>query len=129
MTCYHRHNSNSLARWALAMFVVVWLNMAIQPCLMAAEAILPDQHDDCSHCPEVQHCSDIDQRRCQFVGDYDYDGREPAIPDPHPAFVASERLSPAEPRSPAQVFDHWVRQGAGPDPGPPLYKRHCSYLN
>ena len=36
------------ASTVMALFVVVWLNMALQPCLMAAEPLLPDQQQrDC----------------------------------------------------------------------------------
>ena len=36
---YHRQRRR-IASTALALFVAVWLNMAIQPCLMAAEPLL-----------------------------------------------------------------------------------------
>ena len=129
MSRLRRHSDGGWTRFVLALFVMVWLNMAIQPCLMAAEALLPGQHDDCSHCPEAQHCSDIDESRCQFVGDYDYDGRAPAIPDPHAAFLVSTLPLSAEPAPERQAIDRWTRCGAGPDPGLPIYKRHCRYLN
>ncbi len=67
----------------LAMFVVVWLNMALQPCLMAASPILPDghEHGDCPHCPSMAALQADSDGSCSFIDDFDFDGRDPKMPD------------------------------------------------
>ena len=41
------------ARYALSLFVVVWLNTALQPCAMAAGDAGGHDHD-CPYCPQGQ---------------------------------------------------------------------------
>ena len=114
---------------ALALFVAVWLNMAIQPCLMAAEPLLPSNHSqgDCPHCPETDHCGD--DTRCTYIDSYAFDAREPATPDvkPLPALLAAAL--------PIGVPADGDPARASPpvpeclDPGPPRYLAHCRFLN
>lgn len=118
-----------MVKTVVAMFVAVWLNMAIQPCLMAAEPLMPDQHQhgDCSHCPDTSHCQD--EGRCSFIETYDFDGRAPTGPDVSSVALAAPvfefpRLAIAQ-----HAGRFSVPVDSGPDPGPPLYVRHCSYLN
>lgn len=119
-----------IASTALALFVAVWLNMAIQPCLMAAEPLLPatGSHGDCPHCPETDHCGD-DDARCTFIDGYAFDAREPATPDVKPAFVLVVATLPAGPAGSAAP----VRGPPTPpeclDPGPPRFLAHCRFLN
>ena len=74
----NRHRSHNLIRAVLALFVTVWLNMALQPCLMAAELVMPDEHSsgDCGHCPQTGYV--IDDDNCAYVDSYDFDGRLPS---------------------------------------------------
>ena len=113
----------------LAMFVVVWLNMALQPCLMAASPILPDahEHSDCPHCPEMAMLAADGDGACSFIDDFDFDGRDPKTPDaslvaPMPV---SQWTMPTAPRTtiiPAPLPTVLVRDG------PPLHLRHCVFL-
>jgi hypothetical protein len=118
----------SLARTTLALFATVWLNMAMQPCLMAAEPMLPDGHGDCPHCPTVDHCVEMGESRCDFVDSYEFDGRNPPQPDPHPVFVAALCSAPMLPND---AVSEDLRYGyrVATDSGPPIYKRACRYLN
>ena len=78
-------------RRTLGLFVVVWLNMALQPCSMAFGG--EDDHD-CLHCPPTHseagsshsgHEADQsnpgkapcepDASQCAFLDDFKYDGR------------------------------------------------------
>lgn len=124
------HRRRRTVMSTVAMFVVVWANMALQPCLMAAAPMLPAEHEhgDCPHCPEGSHHVSDDGPRCSFIEDFDFDGRSPSLPDlpvalPAPApdwlftSLDSDRVLPAPP-SGALVRD-----------GPPLYLRHCVFLN
>jgi len=113
----------------LAMFVVVWLNMALQPCLMAASPILPDghEHGDCPHCPSMALQADSDGS-CSFIDDFDFDGRDPKMPDASLAapIPVAEWSIPTAPRTtliPAPLPTELVRDG------PPLHLRHCVFLN
>ncbi|MGB5210132.1 MAG: hypothetical protein WBP60_06385 [Gammaproteobacteria bacterium] len=113
----------------IAMFVVVWLNMALQPCLMAAGPILPQghEHGDCPHCPDAALLQ-VDGGECSYFDDFDFDGRDPKTPDASlvvPMPVADWRM-PAAPRTldiPAPSTTVLVRDG------PPLHLRHCVFLN
>lgn len=112
----------------VALFVVVWLHMALQPCLMAAEPLLPEQQQhDCPHCPQpASHC-DEDAGRCGYIDGFDYDGREHQTPE-LPIGLAAR---PA-------VFEWSIQENAPPVPrvssvlpraGPRLHLRNCVYLN
>lgn len=116
-----------IARTALALFVAVWLNMAIQPCLMAAQPLLPDPHSDCPHCPQTDHCGD--DTRCTFIDGYAFDAREPHAPDAKPAIEAPIAVLPA---GLAKASDPVRGPPPAPeclDPGPPRFLAHCRFLN
>ena len=130
-----RAASSRLGSFAMIMVTAVWLNMAIQPCLMAAEPLLPAQHHEsgCPHCPPTQagHCGDEGPAgRCAFIDSLDFDGRQasnaagtdlqPAammLPSPAvvPAFTPERRLSMRTDRRP-------------PAADPPLFITNCSFL-
>lgn len=126
----HTRTANRRQRrtaWAaLALFVAVWLNMAVQPCLMAAEPLLPASHGDCPHCPETTHCDD--DARCAFIDTYDFDARETATAVDPPQVAVLVTIQPAA----AAVF-HEAASGCldpgGLDPGPPIYLKNCRFLN
>ena len=82
---------NALGRFILSVFVVAWLNLAVQPCLMAMElapapatahsahASHSDSHD-CGHCPpaighEHQTCASCAASVCEGTPDSNYDAR------------------------------------------------------
>jgi hypothetical protein len=76
-----------VGRATLALFAVVWLNMAAQPCLMALESggdheaghaqMAPEGHGDdhCPHCPPTESPETGTDERCAFVSGFDYDAR------------------------------------------------------
>lgn len=111
---------------ALSLFVAVWLNMALQPCLMAAEPLLPESHEDCPHCPEIAHCDD--DARCGFIDAYDFDAREAVTAGDPPFIAAFATIVPTA----MPAFTEPVAacpEPAGLDPGPPLFLKHCQFLN
>jgi hypothetical protein len=122
------------ATGAVALFVAVWINMALQPCLMAAEPLLPEQHQEsgCPHCPPstASHCGDADEARCAYVDGFDFDGRSPTD------LTSGIELAPVVVQT-AALFEFLPDRAtisgthdSGPPPtGPPLFVRHCSFLN
>ena len=94
----------------LGVFVLAWLNLAAQPCLMAMEAtpdaIVDSVHavhadhathapdHDCDHCPpalsdHAKSCASAAASDCSSIPEYNYDGRngQSKIKD-LPTFVA-----------------------------------------
>jgi hypothetical protein len=119
-----------IAWTAVALFLAVWLNMAVQPCLMAAEPLLPAQHEsgDCPHCPPVDHCGDAG--RCGFIDGYNFDARQPALPDPEPvALLALPAPALALAASAAAPICVRPPDPGGLDPGPPRHLVFCRFLN
>jgi hypothetical protein len=127
---HFRSRERRLGRFMVSAFLVVWLNMALQPCLMAAAPLVGEAMGDCPHCPEpATHCDDVSASRCTWVDGYDYDGRQ-ASADPEPtagvllpvaglAFEPRFSARPLMPRPP-------------PEPPPPniaLHLVHCVQLN
>ena len=88
---YFRRRQRRFARLAMVLCATVWLNMALQPCLMALE--LPGaHHSDCPHCPDrngADHCDTGAGGRCAYIDVLDYDGRTlpPPTADFHDSFV------------------------------------------
>lgn len=111
------------------MFVTVWLNMAVQPCLMAAELVMPDGHSsgDCMHCPQTGDVTSDDN--CAYVDDYDFDGRLPSLDFDHQTAVVVSTIQWGE-LLPASARQRPTRAVAarGPPTGPPLNILHCVYL-
>jgi hypothetical protein len=118
----------------MSLFVTVWLNMAMQPCLMAAEPLLPEQHQDggCPHCPPAidSHCGEVEQGRCAFLDGFDFDGRQPAdgsasLDLAHACAGAGFTVDFV----PAVASPAYARDDGPPPTGPPLFVRNCSFLN
>lgn len=144
-----RQRRTPWARRVLGVFVVVWLNMALQPCAMAFGG--PGEHD-CLHCPPAhaeegsahsQHHSDdsdsvsspceMGASQCTFGDDFNYDGRilkvkvkdvpvdVPLAIAPGIAEVSLAAISPAVPCNS-------IRSYIPGDP-PPLNVLYCVYLD
>ena len=139
-----RQRQISWAHRVLGMFVVVWLNMALQPCAMAFGS-----EQDCPQCPPV-HSREMpsqgshnkaledapcyaDASQCAFSDDYNYDGRNVQIkvkdaPSDVPVAIASAVV--------ALSLADTVSVSPGPDdpshrPGvpPSLNILYCVYLD
>jgi len=147
-TTNHR-KINALGRFILSVFVVAWLNLAVQPCLMAME-LAPepatahsaqsahsshsDRHD-CGHCPgavnhDYQACASSAASTCGTTPDYNYDARNQlpklkdistyvAIADPVPRLEFDLRNEPVQ--SPRCADLSWPGE-------PPLNLRYCVFL-
>jgi hypothetical protein len=122
-----------LASGVLSLLGVVWLNMAVQPCLMAAEPLLPEQHHEsgCPHCPPMErHCGDQDSGGCTYFDAIDFDGRPAPVPNLDDIKLTVAAPAPIAP-GPLSRADHRLK---GPDEfpppptGPPLFVRNCSFL-
>lgn len=142
---------NGHGRWLLGAFVVAWLNLAVQPCLMAMEAggdpandAIHVTHSDhashssdhgCDHCPPASHdhvtpCATSLSAGCSSVTQGSNDGRNgPAKPKDLPASAAI-----AEPAPP---IDFIVSSESPPAPDrvalkftsePPLNIQYCVFL-
>ncbi len=139
---------NALGRFILSVFVVAWLNLAVQPCLMAMElapepepatahsahANHSDSHD-CGHCSgavnhDYQACASSAASTCGTTPDYNYDARNqlPKLKDISTYVAIAEPLLRVE-------SDQWkdpVRPSHCADlswPGePPLNLRYCVFL-
>lgn len=113
------------------MFVVVWLNMALQPCLMAAGPALPASHEhgDCPHCPQDAHHGQGDGGRCAYIEDFDFDGRAPQLPDDTVSMAAVTAPDWQLPELRAETAPAATRTSALVRDGPRLHLRHCVFLN
>ena len=139
---------NALGRFILSVFVVAWLNLAAQPCLMAMElapepepatahsahASHADGHD-CGHCPgavnhDYQACASSAASTCGVTPDYNYDARNQllklkdistyvAIADPVPRLEFDLRNEPVQSFRCAELS--WPGE-------PPLNLRYCVFL-
>lgn len=121
-----------MASVTLTLLSLVWINMALQPCLMAAEPLLPEQHHEsgCPHCPPMpeRHCGGEDTARCAYFDSIDFDGRQAATPD-------VPDLQPAATPAVCNVLirrapERHVGEAGGPPPetGPPIFLRDCRFL-
>ena len=91
-----RTQDTSRGQFLLGVFMLAWLNLAIQPCLMAMEAAPEPAVDsvhlahtdhashspdhDCDHCPpalsdHAKSCVSAAASDCSSIPDYNYDGR------------------------------------------------------
>lgn len=124
-----RLQERRLGRFVVSAFLVVWLNMALQPCLMAAAPLIGEAMGDCPHCPEpITHCDDTSAGRCTWVDSYDYDGRQASV-DPDPA--ADVLLPTAYPVIAPRVSARQLAPRPPPEPPPggvPLHLVHCVQL-
>ena len=139
---------NALGRFVLSVFVVAWLNLAVQPCLMAMElapepeavtahsahASHSDSHD-CGHCPpaidhEDQTCATCAASVCESTPDSNYDARNqlPKLKDISTYVAIAEPLLRVE----SDLRKDTVRPSHCADlswPGePPLNLRYCVFL-
>ena len=141
-----RHKRTHWARHAFGGFVVVWLNLVLQPCAMALDGSSPR---DCPNCPpehggeyavhaeaigdmsmaEMSCASDTD---CGFTDDVNYDGRNfklklKDLPSDLPLAISPVFLQ--VPALQTTVSPDWHRLRS-PPPGnsTPLNILHCVYL-
>jgi len=132
-----RHNSRPLAAHLLALLAVVWLNMALSPCVMAmaqslaAQAPMQMDGEHCGHCPDTTPpCHDGDRQApcslAQKLSSQDTVLAQPfETPAPELALVDS-RSGPGPLAGFSRPLPHVpVRP---PDPGAPLYLVHCAFL-
>lgn len=115
---------------ALALFAVVWLQMALAPCLMAHEA-LADGDLPCPHCPPADEapCHEAAVTRCDYIGDYDHEGRlSLGDDDVRTSWVAVPELATSVAALTGFASD-LAHDDRAPSPlQPPLRHRHCVYL-
>lgn len=138
---HKRQASSPFARRALALFVVAWLNVVVQPCAMALTGG-PDS--DCIHCPpeHAQHhdghemanqaeapCAS-DASGCDALDEFNHDTRttklKTSLQDLPLCITSPIRDVLAAPRYTSADFS----SAAGPPDwaSPPLHKLHCAYL-
>lgn len=146
LTTFRRHKT-PWTRRVLGLFVVVWLNLALQPCAMAMGG--GDDHD-CPHCPpshtqkhdgHAMASSDAGREMpcatgatdCSVLDDYNYDGRsaqvkvkdvpsEPLVTlFPSALFLADARPNLVVAHTPPSI-NH------PPGPSLPLNILYCVYL-
>ncbi len=143
---------NALGRFILSVFVVAWLNLAVQPCLMAME-LAPepatahsahsaqsahsshaDSHD-CGHCPgavnhDYQACASSAASTCGVTPDYNYDARNqlPKLKDISTYVAIADPVPRLEfdlRNEPVQSFRCAELSWPGE---PPLNLRYCVFL-
>lgn len=150
MTC-KRAQDTSRGRFLLAVFAVAWLNLTVQPCLMAMESVpepavasgqaahadhaIHSGHHDCDHCPpalsvQAKPCASAAASDCSSVPDYNYDNRNgPSKLKDIPTFVAIAEL--------AIAFEFTIPTSSSPPldcavlnypSEPPLNIRFCVFL-
>jgi len=151
----NRLQTGAWGRFALSMFVLAWLNIATQPCLMAMEMV-PDaplapahavhsEHvkhmadastsSDCGHCPPaIEHqeilCETGSASDCELFPGYNVDGRhfKPQLKDVFPPLALSTIQSTpvcSLAVTPFSAHDNKRLKFAG---DPPLNIRHCVFL-
>jgi len=128
-----RKRRRPLAARILGMLGVVWLNMVLQPCVMAAETNM-SMPGPCPHCPAPmsEDCGGGAANVCTYFDRVDYDGRilhRKVVKKVDYGFVTVAAL-PAEHLHPATV----CATGPPPDaelhlPAVPINVLHCVYLN
>ena len=143
-----RQQRKPWARRVLGVFVMVWLNVALQPCAMA----LDDAHEHgCQHCPQLQaeegasHGSheptasrdsepacDTSASPCAFLDDFNYDGRtaklkvEDTQGEIPACLVSSNAVFALQNNS--EVLSGSIATSYAPGHRPPLNVLHCVYL-
>lgn len=135
-----RAHRASWGRRTLAVFSVVWLNFALQPCVMALET---SHEGDCPHCPPelMEHHDGHDMASMQMpcatsadcgdLDDFNYDGRKLDFEFETPADAIVVLLPlPATQPAPAQATrsracGYALHTGTSP----PLYLSTCTFLN
>lgn len=141
---FFRRNRRSMASQMLALMLVVWANMALAPCAMAASAPtgghMDGSHLDgahvpvvdapCAHCPPEHSRCDTDlSSQCSLEAQV-LDGsavRGPVFDYPTLQFALAPSLAEFSP-NPAKQAVHLLPQYVLPPPGTALHKRFCVYL-
>jgi len=151
----NRLQTSAWGRFILSVFVLAWLNVATQPCLMAMEMVpdtpLASEHavhsghaehmadapaaTDCDHCPPgVDHqevlCETGSASDCEIFPGYNFDGRQfkQQLKDVSPPLVLSTIESSLDFSVPVRLIpphDNKRLKFAG---DPPLNIRHCVFL-
>ena len=151
----NRIQTSAWGRFVLSMFVLAWLNVAAQPCLMAMETApatsQASEHaghsghaghmadataaSDCGHCPPgVDHqkvlCETGSAADCEIFAGYEVDGRQfkPQLKDVSPPLAMSTIERTLDYSAPVRLFpphDNKWLKFAG---DPPLNIRHCVFL-
>jgi len=130
MSRLRRHSDGAWTRFVLALFVTVWLNMALQPCLMAAEPVMPTGHGsgDCVHCPDSEGL--MDSHDCSYIDGYDFDGRVPGVDFGHKAaIVLTAVIWDAQQFYPSDRASILPVEARGPPARPALNSLYCVFLN
>lgn len=143
-----RQKPDPWTRRVFSLFVVLWLNMALQPCVMAfgdandhgcPGCPLPSTEDISSHSANEAGDSDLNASmcavgtsECALVDDINYSGRAISVsaedaPGDMPVGIASS----VDVNSPAEYS--FARPGVGdtsflPGASPPLHILYCVYL-
>lgn len=151
----NRLQTGAWGRFVLGMFVIAWLNIAAQPCLMAMEmapdAVPASEHaahaghadhmsdetnkTDCGHCPtnfinQEALCESGPATGCDVFPGYNVDGRQfekPLKDFPQPQFLSAIEWS-SDCTVPVTLIppqDYRRLKFAG---DPPLNIRHCIFL-
>lgn len=139
-----RQTRQTWGRHALGLFAAVWLNLAMQPCAMAAEA---EEDHNCPHCPPAQThehgnmhggmdhnmpCAD-GASDCTIDEDWNHDTRGAKLklkdaPGDMPIAIAPREIESAITRSsdttPRSCYS--PLQAGKP---PPLHILYCVYLD
>lgn len=134
------------ARRVLGLFVVVWLNMALQPCAMAFGGA--GDHD-CMHCPpahsgavsshsahDMDHAAqdtvscETSASQCTIVDDFNYDGRSAKVKDAPSDVPVGITMSNAGVLSASRSYVHSAMGDRSHPPSgfPPLNILYCIYL-
>lgn len=118
---FGQRSNGRVTRKGIALLLTFWLNLALLPCVMAAEA--PEEEHDC--CPptlELQQpdCCEMDAALSDSRGD-NYDNLD------DPVIISTGHIWPS--LQAVSISQHEMRP---PDPGnhsPPRHKLYCVYLD
>lgn len=134
------------ARRVLGSFVVVWLNMALQPCAMAFGGV--GDHD-CMHCPpahlaevsshsahDMDHSAPVtapcetSASQCTIVDEFNYDGRSSKVKDAPSDVPVGITPANAGVLPESRSFAHSAMGDCSHPPSsfPPLNILYCIYL-
>jgi len=125
-----RKRKTRAARTALGAFMLVWLSMMLQPCLMAQD--MTPEHD-CPHCPaqNLEEPCHVSEAPCTFIDSYDYDGRAPQklFDDNQPDYQALLSTTPRVLR-PSTPMPTSLRGNGNPpvEHRPPLNIINCVFI-
>lgn len=119
----------SWARKASGLVLVAWLNLALQPCVMAMEL---DNDQNCPHCPTEVSQDQPQAMDCSYVDSYNYDSRNTQpkpndLPQDAPVIV-DNFVAACVSEFPPKVWLSAERSAAHPG-GPPLNILYCVYLD